>query len=86
MSKCEQCPDNTITTESGAVKCQCINGHYRATNEGPELACTSELKLQGSNRNVLVFMYIVQDMTVQVNNWLCNKLSKAMHANCFTEP
>ena len=39
---CEACPANSEATQTGLTECPCIQNYYRATNEGPSVACTRE--------------------------------------------
>ena len=40
---CLPCPDNSESTEAGLGECPCVQGYYRAPDEGAEEACTREL-------------------------------------------
>ena len=39
---CEECPDNSNSTSSGATNCTCLTGYYRSKYEDVSSACTSE--------------------------------------------
>lgn len=41
-SACEDCPDNSTAVNTGQAICQCVEGFYRANNEGPEIQCTGK--------------------------------------------
>ena len=40
---CQSCPENTTMSAEGASICNCVGGHYRTDEEGPEVSCTSEI-------------------------------------------
>ena len=37
-----ECPPNSEATQTGLTECTCVPGYYRATDEGPSVACTRE--------------------------------------------
>jgi len=40
---CQLCPANTTMSAERASICNCIGGHYRTDEEGPEVSCTGEI-------------------------------------------
>ena len=41
LKMCRPCPMNTVTDDTGAEMCMCVDGYFRnQTNEGPEVDCT----------------------------------------------
>ena len=40
--KCIVCPENSNSTDVGALSCDCLDGYYRAENEGVDTECTGE--------------------------------------------
>ena len=40
--ECIVCPENSNSTGVGALSCDCLDGYYRAENEGVDTECTSE--------------------------------------------
>ena len=39
---CEECPDNSNSTSSGATSCTCLTGYYRSRYEDVTTDCTGE--------------------------------------------
>ena len=39
---CLTCPSNSEATQTGLTECTCVQDYYRATDEGPSVACTRE--------------------------------------------
>ena len=37
-----ECPPNSEATQTGLTECTCVQDYYRATDEGPSVACTRE--------------------------------------------
>ena len=48
---CEECPDNSNSTTSGATSCTCLTGYYRSRYEDVTTPCTGE--------------YLVEQITAQ---------------------
>ena len=40
---CVVCPPNSEATQTGLTECTCVPDYYRATDDGPSVACTREL-------------------------------------------
>ena len=40
--ECIVCPENSNSTGVGTLSCDCLDGYYRAENEGVDTDCTSE--------------------------------------------
>ena len=40
--KCIVCPENSNSTDVGALSCDCLAGYYRAEDEEVHTECTSE--------------------------------------------
>ena len=38
--KCIVCPENSNSTHVGALSCDCLDGYYRAEDEGVDTRCT----------------------------------------------
>lgn len=44
---CLKCPQHSVAESEGSTTCTCENGHYRAPEEGPQVACTRKSCSQG---------------------------------------
>ena len=40
--ECIVCPENSNSTGVGALSCDCLDGYYRAEDEGVDTECTGE--------------------------------------------
>ena len=40
--ECIVCPENSNSTDVGALSCDCLDGYYRAEDEGVDTECTGE--------------------------------------------
>ena len=49
---CVPCPANTDQTGVAVSSCPCIAGHFRAPEDGPEVACSRKLDCGVSGTNV----------------------------------
>ena len=50
--KCILCPENSNSTGVGALSCDCLDGYYRAEDEGVDTDCTGEYTCGCNNTTI----------------------------------